>query len=125
MSNKNRIYPIKLVLTNLIKKVFERTYNQLPLSDIDYPFAVYNIFISENSPEMNLTLTVDLWSNDLNEIEFQHKVDELISELDYINYHDGSIHLSGQIDTVQDMETQEEELVRIQIKGSYDIGKVE
>ena len=125
MSNKNRTYSIKLVLTNLIKEVYERTYNQMPLSDVDYPFAYYNILITENTPEMNISLTIDIWDNSFNLIQFQQKIDELINNLDYINYNDGSIHLSGQVESIQDVETQEEELIRCQIKCSYDVGKVE
>lgn len=127
MSTKNRTYSIKLVLTNLIKKVFERTYNQLPLSDITYPFAVMETFVLDDCPSMKIEVTIDLWGLNTSEstaLEFQSKIDELINVLDFINYTDGSISLSGQIDTVQDVVTQEEELLRIQIKATYDILKV-
>jgi hypothetical protein len=124
MSTKNRTNSIKIVFENIIGEVFERVYNQMPLGNIDYPFAVYELFIVDDCPGMKAEIMIDMWDNDANQLSFQNKVDELIDKLDYISYDDGSICLSGNIETIQDVVTQEEELIRCQIKGIYDISKV-
>ena len=124
MSTKDRIYSIKIAIKSIIEQVFERVYNQMPLDDIDYPFAVYELFIVDDCPSMKCELSIDLWDNEANEIEFQQKVDRLINIFDFMSYDDGSICISGQVETVQDVITQEEELIRCKIKGNYDISKV-
>lgn len=124
MSTKNITYPIKIVIKSIIEQVFERVYNQLPLQDIDYPFAVYNLFLVDNCPGIKCLLTIDLWSNNSNQIEFQNQIDRLVSKLDYINYSDKSLHFSAEVDTIQDITTQEEDLIRSEIKVNLDIYKV-
>jgi hypothetical protein len=126
MSTMNVIYPTKILIKELIKKVFDRVYNQLPLSDVKYPFAVYELSFRENSPGMKLELLVDLWGNELSLTEFTQKSDDLIRELDRINNseNNGSVHFSGSVDIVRDVPTQEENLNRIQIIGTYDLYKV-
>lgn len=125
MSTKNRTYPIKIAFKSIIEKVFLRVYNQLPLQDVEYPFAVYEILILDTCPYMQVELSIDLWDNESNQLEFQNNIDDLINKLDFINYNDKTIHACGNIETIQDVVTQEEELIRCQIKGIYDIGKVE
>lgn len=124
MSTKNRTNQIKTAFESIIGQVFERVYNQMPLEDVDYPFAVYELFIIDDCPGIKCEINIDLWDNEANELSFQLLIDELIDKLDYISYDDSFICLSGQIETVQDVVTQEEELIRCQIKGIYDISKV-
>jgi hypothetical protein len=124
MSTKNRTYSTKIAITNLIKQVFPRCFNQLPLNDVDYPFAVYSLFFRDNYPGMILELTVDLWDVDINQIGFQQKIDDLIDVLDFINYEDESIHMSGRIETIGDITAQEESLIKAQLIGEYNLYKV-
>jgi hypothetical protein len=124
MSTKNRTYSTKIAITNLIKSVFPECYNQLPLGDVPYPFAVYSLLFRDNYPGMKLELTIDLWDTDINQIGFQQKVDELVTALDFIAYEDKAIHMSGRIETISDVPTQEESLIRVQLMGEYNLFKV-
>lgn len=124
MSNKNRTYSVKVVFKSIIEQVFESIYDQLPLGDVDYPFAVVEFFFVDDCPNFKLRLTIDLWDNNLNQIEFQHKIDDLINVLDFMSYVDGSVCIAGEIESNGDITTQEEDLIRYQIVGNYDISKV-
>ena len=125
MSTKNISYPVKIVIVQIIKEVFPRCFNQLPLKDITYPFAVYEIEIFDKHPGNILTLTIDLWDNQKNQLTFQNLIDDLVEKLDYITNSDNnkSVHLNGYIKYNRDMATQEEDLIRVQLQGEYNLYK--
>jgi hypothetical protein len=125
MSTKNIGYPAKLVIVQIIKEVFPRCFNQLPLKNVIYPFAVYETEILDNHPGSILTLTIDLWDNQKNQLSFENLVDDLVNELDYITNSDNnkSVHLNGYIKYNRDVPTQEEDLIRKQLQGEYNIYK--
>lgn len=125
MSTKNISYATKLVIVDIIKEVFPRCFNQLPLKDIEYPFAVYEIEIFDNHPGNILNLIIDLWDNKKNQLTFQNLADDLVEKLDYISNADNnkSVHLNGIIKYNRDIPTQEEDLIRIQLQGEYNLYK--
>ena len=120
MSNKNILYPTKICIESYLNEVYDRVYNQLPLEKADYPFLVYEIAIIEKK----MQLTVDVWDNRENIITTQ-EVDMLIAKLDYMNNKEMnlSVHFCGQINTIIDIPTSDEELSRIRLVGEYDLYK--
>lgn len=124
MSTMNIFYPAKAVITSLIQSVFTRTYNQLPLSNVSYPFAVYELTFLENAPGAKMQVLIDCWDNSLGLIAFNQLVDQLVDKLDRINESNGDCHFSGEVPTIRDVPTQEESLNRIQVIAVYDIYKV-
>ncbi|OGC45416.1 hypothetical protein A2V49_03250 [candidate division WWE3 bacterium RBG_19FT_COMBO_34_6] len=125
MSTKNISYATKLVIVDIIKEVFPRCFNQLPLKNIEYPFAVYEIEIFDNHPGNILNLIIDLWDNKKNQLTFQNLADDLVEKLDYISNSDNNktVHLNGIIKYNRDIPTQEEDLIRIQLQGEYNLYK--
>lgn len=124
MSTKNINYPVKVYFTKIINEVFERCYNQLPLHDVTYPFAVYELEFLDKYPGSILKLTVDIWDNDIDQIDFSFKIDKLINKLDYIMDYNGDIHYNGRVTVSRSIQTQEENLIRWQIIGEYNFYKV-
>jgi hypothetical protein len=124
MSTKNISYPTKLYFTSIINTVFANCYNQLPLYDVTYPFAVYSIEFIDKYPGNTMQLTVDLWDNDINQISFQQNIDKLINKLDYIMEANKDIHYNGRVTAARDIPTQEENLIRFQIIAEYNLYKV-
>jgi len=125
MGSMNILYCSKSIIKDIISKTFERVYNQLPLYNVNYPFAVFESELRSEPPGVQLEILIDLWDDSLGLIEFNQKADTLINSLDRINNleNNGSIHFAGQIEVVRDVPTQEESLNRIQIIGLYDVYK--
>lgn len=126
-STKNIGYQTKIVIKSIIKEIFPRCFNQLPLKNIEYPFAVYEIEIFDNYPGSLLSLKIDLWDNKKNGMDFEILADQLIEKLDYITNSDDnkSIHFNGSIKYVRDIPTLEEDLIRKQLLGEYNLYKTE
>ena len=126
-STKNIGYQTKIVITSIIKEIFPRCFNQLPLKDIEYPFAVYEIEIFDNYPGGLLSLKIDLWDNKKNQMAFEILSDQLIEKLDYVTNSDDnkSVHFNGCIKYVRDIPTLEEDLIRKQLLGEYNLYKTE
>ena len=126
-STKNIGYQTKIVITSIIKEICPRCFNQLPLKDIEYPFAVYEIEIFDNYPGGLLSLKIDLWDNKKNQMAFEILSDQLIEKLDYITNSDDnkSVHFNGCIKYVRDIPTLEEDLIRKQLLGEYNLYKTE
>lgn len=124
MSTMNVMYPTKSVFKNIISQVFTRVYNQLPLANIEYPFVVYEMTFRQNCPGIKLEVLIDIWDDSLGLIELNQKADSLIDKLDRINEANGDIHFDGSLDISRDIPTNEENLNRIQLIGTYDLYKV-
>jgi hypothetical protein len=124
-STKNIGYPTKIVIVSIIKEIFPRCFNQLPLKDIEYPFAVYEIEMFDNYPGSLLSLKIDLWDNKKNEMDFEILADKLTEKLDYITNSDDnkSVHFNGCIKYVRDITTLEEDLIKKQLLGEYNLYK--
>lgn len=124
-STKNIGYPTKIVVVNIIKEVFIRCFNQLPPKGTVYPFAVYEIEIIDNHPGNLLILTIDLWDNKKNQMAFEILADELVEILDYVTNSDDnkSVHFNGYVKYNRDIPTQEEDLIKKQIYGEYNLYK--
>ena len=124
MSNKNILYLAKASIKEQIEEVFD-AYNQLPLKDVSYPFAVFELLLLDNSATNKMQVTIDCWNNELNQDSFQRNVDDLVNQLDYtVNSGNNlSIAYIGNIESIQDIPTQEESLTRIRLIGEYDIIK--
>ena len=124
-STKNIGYQTKIVITSIIKEIFPRCFNQLPLKDIEYPFAVYEIEMFDNHPGSLLSLKIDLWDNKKNGMDFEILADQLIEKLDYVTNSDDnkSVHFNGCIKYVRDIPTLEEDMIRKQLLGEYNLYK--
>lgn len=124
-STKNIGYPTKIVIVSIIKEIFPRCFNQLPLKDIVYPFAVYETEIIDNHPGNLLILTIDLWDNKKNQMAFEILADELVELLDYVTNSDDnkSVHFNGYVKYNRDVHTQEEDLIKKQLYGEYNLYK--
>lgn len=124
-STKNISYPTKIVIVNIIKEIFPRCFNQLPPKGTVYPFAVYETEIIDNHPGNLLILTIDLWDNKKNQMAFEVLSDELVELFDYVTNSDDnkSVHFNGYVKYNRDVSTQEEDLIRKQIYGEYNLYK--
>jgi hypothetical protein len=79
----------------------------------------------DNYPGSLLSLKIDLWDNKKNEMDFEILADKLTEKLDYITNSDDnkSVHFNGCIKYVRDITTLEEDLIKKQLLGEYNLYK--
>jgi hypothetical protein len=113
------------VIEPLITKVTEvlPCYTQLPLSNVDYPFAVITETISQTRPKFNSQIIVDIWDNKLN--DSYATLDALARELYDFIIVNSKVFYWGKWAVIQNVPTQEEGLtrkqLRLEMKGYYGI----
>lgn len=103
-----------------VKKVIP-CYSQLPLTGVNYPFAVIEETISNKKPLFECNIIIDIWNNKLNDDLLE--VDTLAKNLYDICITKSNVWLYGKWETSQNIVTSEEGLTRKQIrlsmKGSF------
>jgi hypothetical protein len=123
MGTSNIFYPAMIIFKGIIEEVFERTFSQLPLKNVHYPFAVYEITLLDFCPGNKLQILVDCWDNKLKSNRIFMLGDQLCDLLDWKSYDEAGIHMSGNIERSGIIPTLEENLTRFQLVGIYDIYK--
>jgi hypothetical protein len=98
-------------------------YSQLPLSNVDYPFAVITETISQTRPQFTANVIVDIWDNKLNDSYVA--LDTLARALYDFMIVMSKVFYWGKWEVIQNVPTQEEGLtrkqIRLELKGYYGI----
>lgn len=98
-------------------------YSQLPLNNVDYPFAVIEETISQTRPHFTANVRVDIWDNKLN--DGYVALDALARALYDFMVVKSTVFYWGKWDVIQNVPTIEEGLtrkqIRLELKGYYGI----
>lgn len=118
------IYDFKATLYNIIKTRYDRVYNQLPPENTQYPFVVFSVEQFPNTPGKIMEVIIDIWDTETNQISLDRTSYELLEDLDFISHNEGRFYFHGTVKYYGDVPTQEEQLIRRQIRCRYQAYKI-
>lgn len=118
------IYDLKATLYSMIKLKFDRVFNQLPPENTEYPFVVFTVEQTQFTPGQIMDVIIDIWDTNTNQIKLDRDAYELLENLDWLSYNEGRFYFHGTVKYYGDVPTNEEQLIRRQIRAKYKSYKI-